>query len=103
VTDAQSRTIAFLLVAAASLTPGHSSVAVGIQDPHTVVFAISEGEVSFAAFARLFRDGLKCSNALFLDGGSAPSLYAPSLRRGGNLLSLGPMLGVFRNAGADPN
>jgi uncharacterized protein YigE (DUF2233 family) len=61
---------------------------VGIQDPHTVVFAISEGEVSFAAFARLFRDGLKCSNALFLDGGSAPSLYAPSLRRGGNLLSL---------------
>jgi uncharacterized protein YigE (DUF2233 family) len=76
---------------------------VGIQDPHTVVFAISEGEVSFAAFARLFRDGLKCSNALFLDGGSAPSLYAPSLRRGGNLLSLGPMLGVFRNAGADPN
>jgi uncharacterized protein YigE (DUF2233 family) len=76
---------------------------VGIQDPHTVVFAISEGEVSFAAFARLFRDGLKCSNALFLDGGSAPSLYAPSLRRGGNLLSLGPMLGVFRKAGADPN
>jgi uncharacterized protein YigE (DUF2233 family) len=76
---------------------------VGIQDPHTVVFAISEGEVSFAAFARLFRDGLKCSNALFLDGGSAPSLYAPSLRRGGNFLSLGPMLGVFRKAGADRN
>jgi uncharacterized protein YigE (DUF2233 family) len=42
-------------------------------------------------------------HALFLDGGSAPSLYAPSLRRGGNLLSLGPMLGVFRKAGAGPN
>jgi uncharacterized protein YigE (DUF2233 family) len=68
---------------------------VGIRDAHTVIFAISEGEVSFAAFARLFKDGLGCNNALFLDGGTASNLYVPSVRRGGNLISLGPMLGVF--------
>src|SRR5262245_61106874 len=55
---------------------------VGVRDALTIVFAISEGEVTFAAFARLFRDGLKSRNALFLDGGSAPNLYAPSLKRG---------------------
>jgi uncharacterized protein YigE (DUF2233 family) len=66
-----------------------------------VVFAVSQGEVSFDAFARLFRDGLNCPNALFLDGGSAANLYAPSLNYHSNLLSLGPMLAVFeRNRGA---
>jgi uncharacterized protein YigE (DUF2233 family) len=71
---------------------------VGIADAHTIVFAISDSEVSFAAFARLFRDALRCGNALFLDGGSAPSLYAPLLKRSGNTLSLGPMLGIFEKA-----
>ena len=47
------------------------------------------------AFARLFRDGQKCPNALFLDGGSASSLYAPTLNRSSNVLPLGPMLAVF--------
>jgi uncharacterized protein YigE (DUF2233 family) len=55
------------------------------------------GEVSFDAFARLFRDGLNCPNALFLDGGSASSFYAPSLPSHVNLLSLGPMLAVFES------
>jgi uncharacterized protein YigE (DUF2233 family) len=68
---------------------------VGVRDANTVLFAISDGEVSFGAFARLFRDGLKCPNALFLDGGSAPALYAPALQRSGNFLPLGPMVGVF--------
>jgi uncharacterized protein YigE (DUF2233 family) len=68
---------------------------VGVRADGTVAVAISEGSVSFDAFARLFRDRLKCPNALFLDGGSAPSLYVPSLNRRGNLLSLGPMIGVF--------
>ena len=44
---------------------------VGIRAPNAIVFAISEGEVSFDAFARLFRDRLHCNDALFLDGGSA--------------------------------
>jgi uncharacterized protein YigE (DUF2233 family) len=74
---------------------------VGIRADGKVIFAISPGQVSFDAFARLFRDGLNCPNALFLDGGSASSLYAPSLNSHGNLLSLGPMLAVYeRTQGA---
>jgi len=74
---------------------------VGVRSDGKVIFAISEGEVSFYAFARLFRDGLNCPNALFLDGGSAPSLYSPSLNRHGNVVPLGPMLAIFeRNRGA---
>jgi uncharacterized protein YigE (DUF2233 family) len=74
---------------------------VGVRADGKVIFAISEEEVSFAAFARLFRNGLNCPNALFLDGGSASSLYASSLNRVGNILSLGPMLAVYeRTRGA---
>jgi uncharacterized protein YigE (DUF2233 family) len=68
---------------------------VGVRDAHTVVFALSEGEVTFAAFARLFRDNLKCENALFLDGGSVPTFHIPSQKRSGNILPMGPMVGVF--------
>jgi uncharacterized protein YigE (DUF2233 family) len=82
--------------ASTSLKPRNG---VGIRTPNTIVFAISEGEVTFEAFARLFRDKLKCANALFLDGGSASTLYAPALGRGSNLLPLGPMLGVFEKTG----
>jgi uncharacterized protein YigE (DUF2233 family) len=71
---------------------------VGVRDAQTVVFAISDNYVSFQAFGRLFLDGLKCNDALFLDGGSVPTLYAPSLKRGANLFSLGPMIGVFERA-----
>jgi uncharacterized protein YigE (DUF2233 family) len=74
---------------------------VGVRADGKVFFAISHGEVSFDAFARLLRDGLHCPNALFLDGGSAASLYAPALNRLGNFVPLGPMLAVFeRNRGA---
>jgi uncharacterized protein YigE (DUF2233 family) len=74
---------------------------VGVRADGKVIIALSQGEVSFDAFARLFRDGLNCPNALFLDGGSAASLYAPSLNSHGNILSLGPMLAVFeRTRGA---
>jgi uncharacterized protein YigE (DUF2233 family) len=68
---------------------------VGVLDSNTVLFAISEVEVSFAEFARLFRDELQCKNALFLDGGSVPALYSPETRRTDNLLPLGPMIGVY--------
>jgi uncharacterized protein YigE (DUF2233 family) len=46
-----------------------------------VHFAISEGAVNFYDFARFFREKLGCKNALFLDGGSAPGLFAPELQR----------------------
>jgi uncharacterized protein YigE (DUF2233 family) len=68
---------------------------VGLRDEHTLAFVVSDTEVTFSDFARLFRDRLKCDNALFLDGGSVPSLYAPELGRNGNLLPLGPMIGVY--------
>src|SRR5215470_5985720 len=71
---------------------------VGLRDEHTLAFVISEAEVTFSEFARLFRDRLKCDNALFLDGGSVPSLFAPALRRNGNLLRLGPMIAVYERA-----
>jgi uncharacterized protein YigE (DUF2233 family) len=68
---------------------------VGVTRSGKVVIAISEGPVSFAQFGRLYRDALECPDALFLDGGSVPTLYAPHLGRGGNLLPMGPMLAVY--------
>jgi uncharacterized protein YigE (DUF2233 family) len=66
---------------------------VGVKDGDTVIFAISEGAVTFTDFARLFRDRLGTPNALFLDG-SVSSLSAPGLDRTG-FRSLGPMIGAF--------
>lgn len=67
-----------------------------VRGEGVALFAISEGEVPFDTFERLFRDGLKCRNALFLDGGSAPALYVPSGSHAGNvLLGLGPMIAVY--------
>ncbi len=73
-------------------------IGVGSQDPSTLVFAISESEVSFGEFARLFRDKLRSKNALFLDGGGATSFYSPALGRNSNLVPLGPMIGVYEGA-----
>jgi uncharacterized protein YigE (DUF2233 family) len=66
---------------------------VGVRDPQTVLFAISDEPVSFGAFARLFRDVLGCRDALFLDG-SISSLYAPSLDRRDGLLPIGPIVAI---------
>ena len=54
---------------------------VGISSLTKVHFVITKGWVNFYEFARFFRDGLGCSNALFLDGGVASGLYAPELGR----------------------
>jgi uncharacterized protein YigE (DUF2233 family) len=67
---------------------------IGIVNPSTLAVAISDSEVSFGEFGRLFQDRLRCSNALFLDGGTVPSLYIPG-ERAGNLVPIGPMIGVF--------
>lgn len=69
---------------------------VGMSSPTEVHFAITEGRVNFHNFARFFRDRLGCEDALFLDGGSAPGIFAPELGRddppghGG----YGPIIGV---------
>lgn len=54
---------------------------VGVAPDGSVYFVMTKGRVSFHDFARVFRDGLGVQNALFLDGGWAPGLYAPELGR----------------------
>ena len=66
---------------------------VGVVSPRKIVFALAEDPVNFHEFAVLFRDGLSCKNALYLDG-SISSLYAPKLRRNDAWVPLGPIIGV---------
>ena len=73
---------------------------VGACKGGAVSFAIAEEPVTFDTFARLFRDGLGCQNALFLDG-SVSSLYAPELNRGDELEPLGPIVGVVERGKYD--
>lgn len=63
--------------------------------PQQVAFVISEGKVNFHEFARFFRDSLRCTDALFLDG-TISSLYAPALKRADDHAALGPMIAVVR-------
>jgi uncharacterized protein YigE (DUF2233 family) len=73
---------------------------VGACKGGAVTFAIADEPVSFDTFARLFRDGLACQNALFLDG-SVSSLYAPELNRDDEPEPLGPIVGVVQPAAAE--
>ncbi|WP_246665393.1 phosphodiester glycosidase family protein [Rhizobium tropici] len=66
---------------------------VGVTVDGLVVFAISDGSVRFHDFATLFRDDLKCPNALFLDG-SISSLDIPEWQRRDSLFPLGPIIAV---------
>jgi uncharacterized protein YigE (DUF2233 family) len=52
-----------------------------VASPTEVHFVITRSWVNFYEFARFLRDGLDCDNALFLDGGTAPGLYAPRFGR----------------------
>ena len=85
-----------------ALIPGSSDrtrrSGVAVVGDTTVVFVISEGSVNFDEFARLFRDHIGSRNALFLDGGTAPGIFASELGRddppghGG----YGPIIAVVR-------
>ncbi len=66
---------------------------VGVVDSTHVVFAISEDPVSFYEFALLFRDALKCTDALYLDG-NVSSLYVKSMGRDDERVSIGPIVAV---------
>lgn len=46
-----------------------------------IKFVTSSSAVNFYDFASLFKDDLRCDNALFFDGGIASSLYAPAISR----------------------
>ncbi len=67
---------------------------VGVKDPGTAFFVISEDAVSFGRFARFFRDALGCADALYLDG-SVSSLWDRPAGRQDAYSELGPMVVVF--------
>ncbi|MEK7661099.1 MAG: phosphodiester glycosidase family protein, partial [Pseudomonadota bacterium] len=67
---------------------------VGISaDKSQVIFAISDGRVSFHSFARLFRDELKTPNALYLDG-SVSKIFSTELGREDTGEEMGPIIAV---------
>ena len=66
---------------------------VGVPSPDVALFAISEVPVNLHEFASMFRDVLKCPDALFLDG-TISSLHAPKLKRSDFRIDLGPIIGV---------
>jgi len=67
----------------------------GVARIGTATYALCEEGVSFGRFARLFRDELGCTDALYLDG-TVSSLWDPGARRRDAYPSLGPMIAVFR-------
>ncbi|WP_457796226.1 phosphodiester glycosidase family protein [Methylocystis sp. S23] len=71
---------------------------VGVSGGRLARFVISTQPVTFHQFAHLFRERLKCPDALFLDGGSASALYAPSIPRHDRFHPMGPLLGVVERA-----
>lgn len=75
-------------------TSTHVRNGVGVDKDGSAVFAISEERVSFGRFARLFRDGLGCRNALYLDG-SISRLWDPGSGREDGGMALGPMVVVL--------
>jgi uncharacterized protein YigE (DUF2233 family) len=64
-----------------------------VPEPGVVAFAISATEVNFREFALLFRDGLHCDEALYLDG-AISRVYAPAAGRSKDGGPFGPMIGV---------
>ena len=67
--------------------------AVGVKSASEVIFAITEEPVNFFELATLFRDTLKCQDALFLDG-TVSSLFSNALKRSDKKMDLGPMVGI---------
>ena len=68
--------------------------AVGVLDPQTALFVISDDPVSFGRMARFFRDALGCRDALYLDG-AVSSLWVPAIDRRDDQYRLGPMVVVL--------
>lgn len=80
------------------LLPGSDSTyirnGVGVsEDGKRAVFAISNDEVNFHSFARLFRDELGLFEALYFDG-NISRLYAPALDRHDGGFPMGPIVGT---------
>jgi uncharacterized protein YigE (DUF2233 family) len=69
---------------------------VGVRKDGAAVFALSRQPVNFYDFASLFRDRLKCDNALFLDG-EISAFYVPGMKDP-TTHRFGPMIGVVEKA-----
>lgn len=69
----------------------------GVCRDGSIELVMSDKPVTFYAFASLFKDNLQCPNALFLDGGIASALYAPSIQRH-DKKQMGVMIGVVTAA-----
>ena len=78
-------------------TSRHIRNGVGVDNQRRVVLAISRSPVSLGSFARLFRDELGCSNALFLDG-AISALHDGRKYLVGGKYPAGPMLAVKKKA-----
>ena len=67
------------------------------DDGQRVVFAISQGRVTFHEFGTLFRDVLNIPQALYFDG-NISRLYAPGIGRHDGGFPMGPIVGVLEDA-----
>jgi uncharacterized protein YigE (DUF2233 family) len=65
------------------------------KTPTRVVFAVSETPVNFHTFARLFRDGLGCRDALYLDGSISQFYVDGEGYSGAPSFMLKPYAGIF--------
>lgn len=68
----------------------------GICGDGSIKFVNTDVPVTFYQFATLFKDELGCSNALFLDGGIASALYAPTIDKQ-DKKEMGVMIGLVEN------
>lgn len=76
----------------------HVRNGVGVNSDGAAVFAISRSPVSLGRFARLFRDGLGCRNALFFDG-TVSALHDGEKYLIGGGYPAGPIVAVKKRAG----
>jgi uncharacterized protein YigE (DUF2233 family) len=67
---------------------------VGVPSPDVAVFVITDEPVNLHEFATLFRDVLKCPDALYLDG-VISSLHSPDHKRSDRKTDLGPIIAVI--------
>ncbi len=66
---------------------------VGVCKDGNIKLVNSNTAVNFYDFASLFKNQLACDNALFLDGGIAPAMYAPEINHKDSK-AMGVMIGL---------
>lgn len=79
----------------------HTRNGIGVDAGGSILMVISLEAVSLGSFARLFRDGLGCPNALFLDGAISTLSNGERTLIGGDY-PVGPILAVMDPATVEP-